>query len=379
MADDPTRDADVERSQEERGLAPAPVVSEAPEAPDVPRVHRRAFLAGAGAAAVVVAGKILGSADPAGAADSDPLLLGQNNTSTRTTTLDRSAAGPNPGSAFRILTDSGPASLMKGPDAPVLQVERSGGSGPSNAVLPAAIVGRNFGGLGDLGVAGYSPIGIGVLGTTTLVAGLTGNAGVYGRSRSDPGVIGHSALGVGVLGTTHRTGDPGATLVAGVIGTAPQHPGALGLSDTGPGVLGVTDGLPVTTAPTMTSVAGVIGMGRRAAGVLGDSERGPGVRGTSLLGAGVHAANLGGGLALRVDGRARFSSSGTGVVPAGSDSQFVPYSDPLGAATQVLVTLISDADAAVLEWVELSPGAGFTVHLAAPAPRNIRFTFVVFG
>jgi hypothetical protein len=71
-----------------------------------------------------------------------------------------------------------------------------------------------------------------------------------------------------------------------------------------------------------------------------------------------------------VNGRSVFSTVGSAVIPAGSESAFVP-SLAVGTASHITVTLASDPGPRQLSWVERSPGAGFTVHLT-PAPKNKR-------
>lgn len=76
------------------------------------------------------------------------------------------------------------------------------------------------------------------------------------------------------------------------------------------------------------------------------------------------------GFALVVNGRSAFSTVGSAVIPAGSESAFVPNL-AVGEKSHITVTLVSDPGPRQLSWVERSPGSGFTVHLTS-APRRRR-------
>jgi hypothetical protein len=102
-------------------------------------------------------------------------------------------------------------------------------------------------------------------------------------------------------------------------------------------------------------------------GVHGVAQAGIGVRGESDTGPGVEAASTS-GLALRVLGRAGFSSAGTATIPQGATSTFV--SDVhVDASSHVLVVLTTNPGARQLHYVEPAAG-GFTVHLTSAPPKQ---------
>src|SRR5262249_44196346 len=103
--------------------------------------------------------------------------------------------------------------------------------------------------------------------------------------------------------------------------------------------------------------------GSKTAGVVGT---GPdvGVYGVTAdaSGIGVFAANTGGGFALEVAGKAEFSTTGQGTIPA-SKKKFFVSDTRVDAKTQVVVTLTSNpGHDASLVWVQTNPGSGFTIH-----------------
>lgn len=148
-------------------------------------------------------------------------------------------------------------------------------------------------------------------------------------------------------------------------GFAPSPAGVRGVSTSS---TGLPDG-------SRTGVEGISGTG---VGVEGGCPSGVGVFGHSDTGTGVRAASQS-GQALRVEGRAVFSTAGSGTVPHGQNSVFV--SNPaVTANTHVSVTLVGNPGIRALHWVQRSPGSGFTVRLT-PAPTNQRpataFTYLV--
>ena len=89
--------------------------------------------------------------------------------------------------------------------------------------------------------------------------------------------------------------------------------------------------------------------------------------------------NNAGGSALQVQGKAKFSTAGSGVVPAGQASVFVADPDVTNES-HISVTLVTNPVWRLLMWVERDPGDGFTVHLT-PAPTSRRlethFTYLI--
>jgi hypothetical protein len=286
-------------------------------------------------------------------------VLGQVNHQSHTTTIQMDAAS----------------------GAPALHVGSSGGG---------AIQGDDPSGIGVLGTSSQS---VGVYGASILNTGARGqsesgfgvaassdsNWAVYAWSNSGNGVLGHRASttggGAGVQGFSGVSPSP-SSLQVGVRGVGAEI-GVLGESVVGgEGVEGRSIGGPGVKGHSFGGDGVVPGVG-----VLGISS-GEGVRGVSDVasGAGVVAENVAGGTGLRVIGRARFSTAGTGTLPAGTESIFV--SDPgVTADSHVSVTLTSNPGLRTVHWIELGPGSGFTVHLT-PIPARLphpatTFTFLV--
>jgi hypothetical protein len=85
------------------------------------------------------------------------------------------------------------------------------------------------------------------------------------------------------------------------------------------------------------------------------------------------------GVALRVDGKARFSTAGAGTIPTGQNSVSV-FNPAVTADSHITVTLVSNPGNRVLRWVERNAGAGFTVNLlqTQPGPKPATgFTYLI--
>jgi hypothetical protein len=168
-----------------------------------PRLDRRLLLA-AGAASVGIAAGLVAGAEPAEAANGNPVELGESNSETQTTSITNTASG-----AF-----SGNTSANGG---------HSGVHGNDTSTG------------GGYGVAGNSDNGYGVNGTTNG----NGKAGVYGNDDSPDGaygVYGYTRVGTGVygIGTSGGYGVTGeATISVGVQGTSESGTGVYATSPYG--------------------------------------------------------------------------------------------------------------------------------------------------
>lgn len=117
-------------------------------------------------------------------------------------------------------------------------------------------------------------------------------------------------------------------------------------------------------------------------GVHGQAGVGIGVLGICMdAGIAVEArSNTPAGAALRVRGKAQFSTGGSGVVPEGQSSVFVEDVD-VTEESHVSVTLVSDPGTRSVSWVERDPNAGgFTIHMSqAPPGRRTEtaFTYLI--
>jgi hypothetical protein len=248
------------------------------------------------------------------------------------------------------------------------------GTGVFGQVLSTepAVRGQNFG--SGIGVLGQSSDGHGVSGETNQA----GRAGVIGTNASTSfsalgvegsvdgsgrGVFGHSALGRGVHG--HSDGDG-----AGVMGDIDSATGSgvLGLNNgTGPGVKGLSDG----TAVRGEGAVGVSGFSPTGVGVLGEGDNAIGVYASSNS-----------FIALYVQGPARFSTAGSGIIPAGQNSAFVA-NPAVTAQSHVTVTLTGNPVGSglglppVVQWVERQPGTGFVVHLISRVGAATPLTYLI--
>lgn len=223
------------------------------------RYGRRALMLGAGAAGAGLAATLAGSADPAAAADDNPVELGESNTA----------------SASTVITTSGGNGLN--------------GVTTSNEIYAC-------------GLLGQSTSGIGVYGTQSSTSGLLGvdanpeSAAVLGDSGTSVGVLGLSSAAMGVQGGTSAKNQ------AGVFGEDLSSDGGFGVvaaSINGTGVYGYITG-DTTGKSALSGFDGSNGKGG-----------GYGVYGFSQNGTGVYAS---GPVALAVDGVATFSRSGIATV-----------------------------------------------------------------
>ena len=204
--------------------------------------------------------------------------------------------------------------------------------------------------------------GFGVFGTTG------GGVGVNGMSVRGPGVSGSSEHTEGVSGGTYGTPSP-ENFPVGVAGFSlirlDEDPAGPVEDGPGTGVLGRSG-----------SGTGVHGMSESNIGVLGVSESDRGMAGWSRTGTGVWAGTES-GEALRVDGKAFFSTAGAGAVPTGADAATV--SNPaVTPDSHITVTLMGHPgnSAAVVQWVERQ-GSGFIVHLRVAVSNETPFTYLI--
>lgn len=275
------------------------------EAP-APRRSRRALIGGGiVAAGAGIAGTLLATASPA-AADDTPMLLGESNSATNTTSLQNTS-----GSCLEVTSTSG---------QPVISAfdNSSNNQGGSPAV------------------SGQSSISAGVVGFSDS------DAGVVGVGNSGNGVFGQGTMADGVVGQI----DPASSTlgIAAVFGFDPTtggNTGVLGESFNGIGVAGVAS---VNGTPSGNGVSGqTFGDGGYGTGGF-DSSAGGGFGVLALtdngigLSAGVTGEGNGSGWALQVNGPAQFVTGGTAVVAHGTSSVTVDV-DFVTPASFVLATL----------------------------------------
>jgi hypothetical protein len=306
--------------------------------PEGKRLARRNVLTalGAGAGAAVVLALRGTAPDPAEAATGGNFILGQVNDADQTTKLKQTAPGGAPNPVFEVEAADAMAIYAHANGIGISGIGSIGVNGASgNPVLPGVLGMNNGGGPGVRGAVGSA------------------SGGVEGHNAgSGPGVSGDSVGGPGVKGAS--------TQAAGVFGAS---------SGAGPGVSGDSAGGP-----------GVKGTSTQAAGVFGESSgAGPGILGNSTgSGVGVKASHSGAGVALEVDGPARFVGAvGAGTVAAKADSAFVSNALVTGSS-HVSVSLTADpGSSASIQWIERSPGSGFTVHLSGKVNNSTGFSYLI--
>jgi hypothetical protein len=339
-------------------------------------IRRRAVIAAASglvAAALAKSAAQPGEAQAAG--DTGDFLLGTTNKTQTTTELDRTGSGHDP--ALFVFNGEGAGVV---------------GQSPLSAQQGAA----GLSGVGVLGATGDIVLRDGVDYYLTLSAGVVGvvkvptpvalqgvldvAAGVRGHSQSSTGTIGSSDKRVGVLGLGGVVPQVLLTETAGIVGVSDGIAGTVGIgvSDGGRGASTIViDGSgdnPTESVTVHSDGDGVLGLYIRR-------KRGAGVHGIASKneGEGVKAVNLDGGVALAVHGRARFSTAGRAVIKAiliGSDEYRVANPAVTGNS-HVTVTFLGDPGAVQVSWVELQPGAGFTLHLSGAPKTDIPFSYLV--
>jgi hypothetical protein len=283
--------------------------------------------------AAAVAAQALAQPLSAAAATDDPALIGNANTGDATTSFENTEAGETSlaavhaagGTAFEATSVTGPAIVAMSTDA----TPSDGTTDPSH---------RN-------GV--YA-----VVGDASSASTVTDEVAVYGFAdvtEFSAGIVGESFQGIGVKGF----GD------AGVLGFGPST-GTVGIGSWG------TYG---------TGDVGVVGdVGPAGVGVYGFS-------GSSSIpnpptGIGVYArAGSTGQLALRVQGRAKFSRSGR--VSVGGETKTIRLAGISAANTFVVATCQEDAAGVYVRSVVPANGS-FKIHLSRKPNKPVTVGWIAF-
>jgi hypothetical protein len=300
---------------------------------DAPISSRRAVLGAALGGAAAVAAQALAQPRSVAAATDDPALIGNANTGDATTSFENTDAGETSlaavhagsGAALEATSATGAAVMAISTDA----TPSDGLTDPSH---------RN-------GV--YAAVG-----DTSSASTVTDEAGVYGFadvSEGSVGVVGESFLGTGVIGF----GD------TGVVAFGPSQ-GLLSIGSWG---------------VYATGDVGVVGdVGTGGVGVYGFA-------GSSQIpnpptGIGVYArAGTNSQLALRVQGRAKFSRSGR--VSVGGATKTVSLAGVSAANTFVVATCQEDAAGVYVRSVVPANGS-FKIHLSKKPSKAITVGWIAF-
>lgn len=267
------------------------------------------------------------------------------------------------------------------------------GAAATGAGVAASLVG---GGLAEAAPDVSLPVLLGksnTTGGTTVVTsrshtGLSGHAAVNnqagvsgfntGRGVNSFGVFGHSVHGTAVNGISqHGNGVVGNASTVGFSGVAgidfsktKGAQGVYGQSNVGDAVLGVSFG-----------GTGVVGHSRTPghSGVFGQdaaSHGGTGVTGQSDHGTAVFATSAH-GVALHVDGKARFKNSGLAFVPPGQKTKMVSVPG-MSASSLVLATIQHPENGVFIEAAQPAAGS-FTITLSKNASSSLPVAWFVLG
>src|SRR6185437_4791144 len=185
---------------------------------------------------------------------------------------------------------------------------------------------------------------------------------------------GHGSLVLGSndIGSPNSSGADVAN-VASAATTLEASPNFVNFETYGPYVFAV-DARPSVGG----DITGVYGAGRAGgAGVAGTSETGPGLYGESggSGGVGVEAHNPK-GVALAVEGKAKFARSGVLVIKAGKAS--VGKSLTVGSQGLVLATIQGNVAGVYVQGVTRAANS-FTIHLNTKTPKDVAVAWFVLN
>jgi hypothetical protein len=385
------------------------------------RYGRRAFMLAAGAAGAGMAAT-LASTDPAGAANNNPVELGDSNSASATTVITTSGGNGLNGLttsdetyACGVLGESEYGIGVYG-----TQSSKSGLLGADGYPASAAVVGDTGDGVGVLGLSSSAN---GVSGITANT-GSSGVAGIDNSTGGGYGIYGTSTNGDGIYGTVGGD-NTGMSAVRGFDDSEGGGYGVFGVSAVGTGVQGVISGQTTGKSAvygedvslgggygvygksynrgtgvygTQSASSGLLGSSGvpASAAVIGDSGSGVGVVGLSstdhaVMGitsadgfSGVYAASTGGGsAALAVDGVATFSRSGVAAV-AGTSRKSAQTVTVTGVALTSSSLILATpqgivAGVAVEGVVPDVSGSSFVIHLTKSIKVSLDIAWFVVG
>jgi hypothetical protein len=342
----------------------------------------------------LAAGPMLLAPSAALAEDGEPVLIGSFNMSCK--------GSP---SCFRTIYSDSTTELRAGIEFPRSVLVATNDYSGSEAGHPAgfAITGHAYG--SGTGVHGLSERGVGIYALANgaepavVAENSSSGAALFAKGRNGDGIIAttiainRSAVvgentgggGYGVVGRTN------AELKPGVWGdNIGRGNGVYGLSN-GPLASGVygsnsSDGYGVAGRTGSSVRAGTLGDNTGSGpGVTGESAAGTGVLGvshgagdaTASNGIGVRAMASGSGTALSVNGKAKFSRSGTLIIPAGA-SKVTVSGVSLSEASFVLATLQAyRAGIAIAAVVPNAAAGSFTIRLTKAVTSSTKVAWFV--
>ena len=385
------------------------------------RFGRRAIMLGAAAAGAGIATALV-AAEPVSATNGNPVKLGDSNSATSSTVVSTTAGTGLQGEASTN-GQSGVSGIDTSPDGGHGTYGRSTNGTGAYGVTTGETTGQSGvygvddssdGGYGVRGSStwGYGAYGVSVHGTgvygqtsETLQCGVagvddssggfgvqgtsangwgvhglitgSGLAAVFGKDNTSGGAFGVEGIsgnGTGVYGLTEADGQSG---VAGVDSSTSGGHGTFGRSSNGTGAYGTTG------ADGQSGVEGVDTSAKGGYGVQGISDNGGvGVSGSSDTGVGVSAASTS-GVALKVNGVADFSRSGTATVAgtATTAARTVEVTGvSLSASSLILTTPQGNvAGVAVAGVVPNVSGSSFVIHLTKAITVSLPIAWFVVG
>ncbi|HLH21988.1 MAG TPA: hypothetical protein VK066_05670 [Chloroflexota bacterium] len=309
-------------------------------------VARRGVLAGV---AAIVAGWLAKASERvAQAADGGNLIIGQTNTSTNTTYLNRNGSTLSTGTNVGLIVNNDGAS-----DG--IRGATSGNNNYGVWGINYSSGGIGVRGVGDTGVFGDSGSGIGVSGFSTS------QVGVLGTSPNGQGVVGNAAQSAGVRGNSGGISGMPAAGVLGCSDPGPSGGSSFAVPSQPAGVYGLSN----------SSIPGVIGQSNSGNGVYGAASANVGVLGTSTTSHGLYGASTNG------YGLYATSTSSTGIVAStngGNAIQGASNSNVgvLGTSNSSIGGYFSSGTSTGL--YATGPGAGFAARFDGPVQVNGAFT-----
>lgn len=234
-----------------------------------------------------------------------------------------------------------------------------------------------------------------MLGAAATGAGMAASVAGGGTAEAAPGkqpavLLGKSNAAHATTQVTTRTGDglKGQTFAkghSGVVGfdtsTASGGHGLYGHSINGSGVLGISQhGNGVTGLTSTVGESGVAGIDQTATagahGVFGQSDHGDAVHatslhGTALLGQSTH------GLALHVQGKAKFGHSGVATVAGGHTS--VTVSVPGISASDIVLATIQQPQPGISVAGAHASSGSLTITLTGSTEGSVRVGWLVLS
>jgi hypothetical protein len=336
-------------------------------------------------AALAAASTLVFGVAGAGATQGQPVLAGQGNTATSQTLIANTShvslndcqnvdsfhdSGLVVCSAVGLIALGNAGSGVRGAGRLIGVAGEGGETGVSGTGTSLGVyaLATDYG-ANDIGVYGLTrgsgkgiygeggPGGTGVFGTNTGSTGIgvhgqTGGTGaaVFGEATGDGvGVYATSKTVPAVKGVGGPTGVYGSGTSDGVEGVSPTGDGVLGRNtgSTGVGVHGLTGG----TGSAVYGQATANGVG-----VFGVSQSGTALRGDSPN-----------GTALQVNGKAKFSRSGTVTIASGTASKTVTLP---GVTAASMVVATAQQNGSVFVKAAVPAGGSFTIFLNGNAPGS---------